>query len=169
MNKWKIWKCNVCESTLTGHSDMYVSFLPVFFPEFLISLLLLIRVLASYTFRVLSVVWSPDGKQIVSGSSDKTIKIWDSQSGNCQSTLTGHLSWYVFFMNMLEKNNKKIMFLFWVPVRQTTWKGNFLLINTYSKWHECKRFQIELWRLPGDWPGTQTCTFYFCICKRKIT
>ena len=78
----------------------------IFFPEFLTSLLLLIRVLASYTFRVLSVVWSPDGKQIVSGSRDKTIKIWDSQSGDCKSTLTGHSSWYGFFMNMIEKNSK---------------------------------------------------------------
>ena len=40
--------------------------------------------------------WSPDGKQIASGSSDTTIKIWDSQSGDCQSTVTGHSSVYVF-------------------------------------------------------------------------
>jgi len=41
-------------------------------------------------FRVYSMAWSPNGKQIAGGSWDKTIKIWDSQSGDCQSTLRGH-------------------------------------------------------------------------------
>ena len=40
------------ECTLTGHSE------PVF-----------------------SVAYSPDGKHIVSGSRDNTVKIWDAQSG----------------------------------------------------------------------------------------
>ena len=62
-----------------------VSFLKLF-P----SLLLLIRVLTSHKYRVLSVAWSPDGKQIASGSHDTTIKIWDSRSGICQSTVRGH-------------------------------------------------------------------------------
>ena len=40
------------ECTLTGHSDF-----------------------------VESVAYSPDGKHIVSGSRDNTVKIWDAQSG----------------------------------------------------------------------------------------
>lgn len=31
-----------------------------------------------------------DGSRIVSGSNDKTIKIWDAQSGLCLNTLDGH-------------------------------------------------------------------------------
>ena len=30
---------------------------------------------------VLSVAYSPDGKHIVSGSFDNTVKVWDSQTG----------------------------------------------------------------------------------------
>ena len=46
--------------------------------------------------RVTSVCFSADGKFIVSGSRDKTVKIWSvGSSGNyeCQSTLTGHTDW----------------------------------------------------------------------------
>ena len=31
--------------------------------------------------------WSPDGKQVASGSMDSTVKIWQTSTGTCQSTL----------------------------------------------------------------------------------
>ena len=49
------------ECTLTGHSDW-----------------------------VFSVAYSPDGKHIVSGSDDKTVKIWDSTTGKEVSALVYH-------------------------------------------------------------------------------
>ena len=75
----------------TGHSDralrsvrfFFHFFFQVLVPSVFPSLFLLIRVVTSYNFRVLSVAWSPDEKQIASGSVDETIKIWDSQSGDC--------------------------------------------------------------------------------------
>jgi len=83
-------KMSVFECPVTGHWSTYVFLFKFFFPQVFPSLFLLICVLTFYNFRVNFVVWSPDGKQIASGSYDETIKIWDSQSGDCQSTLTGH-------------------------------------------------------------------------------
>ncbi len=34
--------------------------------------------------------WSPDGRTLASASSDKTIKLWNAQTGQCVSTLSGH-------------------------------------------------------------------------------
>ena len=58
-----IWSDSGCgqECTLTGHSE-----------------------------PVLSVAYSPDGKHIVSGSVDKTVKVWDSQTGKEVSVLVCH-------------------------------------------------------------------------------
>jgi WD40 repeat protein len=39
---------------------------------------------------VLSVWASPDGRRIVSGSRDHTIRVWDADSGTCLRTLSGH-------------------------------------------------------------------------------
>jgi WD40 repeat protein len=36
------------------------------------------------------VCWSPDGASLASGSEDKTVKIWNTKTGKCDSTLSGH-------------------------------------------------------------------------------
>ena len=40
--------------------------------------------------QVRGVAISPDGRRVVSGSSDKTLKVWDVATGKCVATLEGH-------------------------------------------------------------------------------
>jgi hypothetical protein len=42
---------------------------------------------------VTSVAYSPDGKRIVSGSHDNTLKVWDAQTGQDLLALRGHTGW----------------------------------------------------------------------------
>ena len=36
---------------------------------------------------VRSVAYSPDGRQLLSGSDDKTVRVWDVATGQCTATL----------------------------------------------------------------------------------
>jgi WD40 repeat protein len=38
----------------------------------------------------MSIAFSPDGTQVVSGSKDKNIRLWDAITGTCLNTLKGH-------------------------------------------------------------------------------
>ncbi|KAK5202848.1 hypothetical protein LTR96_011230 [Exophiala xenobiotica] len=50
----------------------------------------LIQTLAGHSELVTAVAFSPNGRQIVSGSWDKTIRIWDATTGQVEKTLAGH-------------------------------------------------------------------------------
>jgi WD40 repeat protein len=49
-----------------------------------------IKTLTGHTNWVWAVVFSPDGKTLVSGSCDRTVRLWDVSTGRCIRTLTGH-------------------------------------------------------------------------------
>ena len=51
------------------------------------------RILEGHTDRVNSVVFSADGNLLISGSHDRTIRIWDVHSGHCLHILKGHDNW----------------------------------------------------------------------------
>jgi WD40 repeat protein len=53
----------------------------------------LLRTLEGHSGRVASVAFSPDSKQIVSGSNDKTAKLWDTATGLVLQTLKGNSGW----------------------------------------------------------------------------
>jgi WD40 repeat protein len=48
------------------------------------------QILQGHTSTVNSITWSPDGKQVASGSADKTIHLWDAESGRKLRVLSGH-------------------------------------------------------------------------------
>ncbi|PPR04540.1 hypothetical protein CVT26_002507 [Gymnopilus dilepis] len=51
-------------------------------------------VLRGHTQVVNCVAFSPDGRLIISGSDDSTIRIWDAETGNpLRSSLSGHTNW----------------------------------------------------------------------------
>ena len=39
---------------------------------------------------VMSASFSPDGTKVVFGSEDRTVRIWDAVTGECEQTLEGH-------------------------------------------------------------------------------
>ena len=63
-----------CDKHITGNKDKVVC----------------LKTLEGHSWDVSSVAYSPDGTKIVSGSGDKTIKIWDANTGQCLKTLEGH-------------------------------------------------------------------------------
>src|SRR5262249_336681 len=48
------------------------------------------RELKGHTSYVTSAIFSPDGRHIISGSADGTVRIWDVTNGNVLRTLEGH-------------------------------------------------------------------------------
>ena len=68
-----------CDKHITGNKDKVVC----------------LKTLEGHSWDVSSVAYSPDGTKIVSGSGDKTIKIWNANTGESLKTLVRDLS-FVF-------------------------------------------------------------------------
>jgi WD40 repeat protein/DNA-directed RNA polymerase subunit RPC12/RpoP len=65
------------------------------------------RKLEGHRWWINSVAISPNGKWAASGSDDKTVKIWDLETGECQATLEGHKDRVISVA--ITSNGKKIL------------------------------------------------------------
>src|SRR6478735_11226846 len=52
-----------------------------------------LRTLEGHNDWVRSVAFSHDSTRLASASGDRTVKVWDANSGACLQTLEGHSSW----------------------------------------------------------------------------
>jgi WD40 repeat protein len=50
-----------------------------------------VAVLEEHKERVFAIAFSPDGRHLATGSSDQTVRVWDTTSGTCLNTLEAHI------------------------------------------------------------------------------
>lgn len=48
------------------------------------------KVFKGHTENVFGVAVTPDGQRVISGSADKSVRVWEFDSGRCLATLKGH-------------------------------------------------------------------------------
>src|SRR5271156_3243277 len=49
-----------------------------------------LQTLEGHSESIKTVVFSPNGQLVASGSGDGTVRLWDTQTGECRSLLEGH-------------------------------------------------------------------------------
>lgn len=90
-----------------------------------------IKQMTGHQQQVIHVQFSPDGRYIVSGSFDKSIKLWDGYNGDFMYTFRGHVG----------------------PVYQIAWASDSRYLISASKDSTLKLWDIKTRKLMKDLPG----------------
>jgi WD40 repeat protein len=88
--------CNNQQNLLaSGHEDQTIKLwnVDINSPQALEPDLQPFQILRGHSDRILSITFSPDQKILASGSADRSIKLWDAQTGKLLKSLLGHRSW----------------------------------------------------------------------------
>src|SRR5277367_4918574 len=93
------------------------------------------RTFVGHTNDVLSVSFSADNRQIVSGSRDRTIKLWNTL-GDCKFTITekGHTEWVSCVRFSPNPQNPVIVSCGWDKLVKVSIKG-FTMFHAYDAMH----------------------------------
>ncbi|MCK4414438.1 MAG: TIR domain-containing protein [Candidatus Eisenbacteria sp.] len=144
-------------------------------PEQAEPLVVLERELTGHGNWVRSVAVSPDGKWAASGSDDKTVRVWDLETGECRATMEGHTAavWSVAITSdgtQIISGARDDSFRMWDAARHTAnrvtelrdcWPqglvplrdGNrFLLGGPGGRIRSEKRADLALWDAQSDSP-----------------
>ena len=112
----------------------------------------------------------PDGRRVVSGSYDNTLKVWDVATGECVATLEGHSDWRAlrgvhctFVMIWLRRRSGAL------PCFRT---GGASFLGRTTRRSRCGTWRpANAWR---RWKGTRTsvrcgvhCTFVMMCLRRR--
>nr|WP_321162492.1 hypothetical protein [Nostoc sp. KVJ3] len=99
----------------------------------------LLQTLSGHSSWVYSVAFSPDGQTLVSGSANKTIKLWDVRKGNLLQTLPGHsncirsVAFSPDSQTLASGSEDKTIKIWQIKLSTTTGNSSAISVNSISK------------------------------------